>query len=445
MNKDNIVSVRKTVLRELLADFYERPLPAVTRRDLAFEILPSKILTLTGVRRAGKTYCLYQLMHRLIAEGVPKENLLWINFEDERLAPMTAAELGLLLDVYFERYPQKAKERIYLLLDEIQNVPVWERFVRRVHEAENAQIFLTGSSAKLLSREIATTLRGRALNYEIFPFSFPEYLRHRSIPPADQSRADKATLRNAFADYLQRGGFPETVGISEMAWRMILQEYVNLIMFRDVVERHGVKNQALIKYLVKCLLRQMAAPLSVHKLYRDLKSQGYRVGKDTLHLYLSYFEEAYSFFTVPIFSESVRMQQVNYRKLYTVDGGLTNAMVAGISERRGALLENCVFCHLRRLPGNELFYYRNRRGEEIDFLVMRGGEGVDLIQVTESLDDTASAEQTIEALWRAMEELQIGRARILTQDSEREERKGRKAIQIQPVWKWALAFGTAVR
>ncbi|MBI2346736.1 MAG: ATP-binding protein [Deltaproteobacteria bacterium] len=436
---------KKVVLGEVLADFHARTLPPLTTRDIAFEILPTKILTLTGVRRSGKTYCLYQLMHRLLAEGVPKENLVWVNFEDERLVPMMAAELGLILEVYFERYPEKQRERIYLFLDEIQNVEGWERFARRVHESENVQLFLTGSSAKLLSREIATSLRGRTLNYEIFPFTFAEYLRHRGIPPNARSRAEKTALRNASAAYLDRGGFPETVTASETAWRMILQEYVNLIIFRDVVERHGVRNQALIKYLVKCLLRQIAAPMTVHKLYRDLRSQGYTVGKDTLHCYLSYFEEAYSFFTVPIFSESVRMQEVNYRKLYTVDTGLTNAVVAGLSERRGQMLENSVFLHLCRLPGRGLFYYRNQRGAEIDFVILQRGRVTDVIQVTEHLDNASSAEQVVDDLWRAMEELRCAEAVIVTRDTEKELRKARKVIRVIPLWKWTLELSGAIR
>jgi uncharacterized protein len=427
---------KKEILAEIIADFHQRDLPLRTPRHISMEMPPSKIITLTGVRRAGKTYCLYQIVQTLLDRGIPKTHMLFINFEDERLMPMETQELGLILDAYYELHPETEKKTVYLFFDEIQNVPGWERFVRRVHESENAQIFITGSSAKLLSREIATALRGRTLNYEIYPFSFPEYLAHHSIRAIGKSGADKAKIRHALTQYLDRGGFPEVLSASEMIWRKVLQEYIDLIVYRDVVERYQIKNHPLIKYLVKFLLKNIASPLTIHKLYRDLKSQGYSVSKDTLHLYLSYLEEAYAFFTIPLYSESVRVQNVHYRKSYTVDVGLANAAVFSVSARRGLMLENAVFLQLKRTPLQEIFYYKNTKGEEIDFLLCERGGVCGLIQVTENLDDRDNREGILASLWRAMEELGLSKASIVTKDTAETFTQDGRVIEAYSFWQW---------
>ncbi|MBI2981569.1 MAG: ATP-binding protein [Deltaproteobacteria bacterium] len=430
------MSSKRDFLIEIIADFHRRPLPTLTHRRIPFEIVPSKVVSLSGVRRSGKTFCLYQLMQGLLEKGVSKENILFVNFEDERLIPMATGELSLILEAFYELYPAKKEEKIYLFLDEIQNVAGWAPFVRRIQDSENVQVFITGSSAKLMSREIATTLRGRTLNYEVFPFSFSEYLDHQGVNSRGQSSSDKAKIRHALASYLLRGGFPEILGASETVWRMTLQDYLNLIVYRDIVERHAIKNQQMIKYLIKFLLRNIAAPITINKLYRDLKSQGYQIAKDTLHLYLDYLEEAYTFFAVPVFSESVRVRNVNYRKIYTVDIGFVNSSSYGLSEKRGSILENTVFLHLRRDRENEICYYKTRRGKEIDFLVMKGGKLTGLIQVAENLEEHSTFERESASLWEAMEELKSPRGWILTRDTEKKIRREGRVIEVVPAWKW---------
>lgn len=426
----------KALFTELIADFHQRPLPTSTPRDGLWPLVPSKIHTLTGMRRVGKTFALYQLIAAQLAAGMPKTDIVLINFEDERLLPLNAQQLSSLLDAYAE-ITARPQPRL-LCLDEVQNVPGWERFVRRVHETQQTQLILTGSSANLLSREIATSLRGRALNCEVFPFSFAEYLRHGHVPAQPRSQVDKAQVRRAAKEYLRRGGFPEVLTTSEEIWRSVLQEYVNLVIYRDVVERHGIANHALIKYLVKFLLGNIAAPLTIHKLFRDLKSQGFAVSKDTLHRYLGYLEEAYAVFTVPILSESIRVRNVNYRKLYAIDGGLAMATTVGISERRGALLENAVFLQLRRQPNQDLYYYHTRQGAEIDFVVMRSNRLIDLIQVTEDLGGTKGRDALAADLWMAMEELGVRQSHIVTLEHEETLRRDKRTIHVVPLWQWLL-------
>ncbi|MBI2344403.1 MAG: ATP-binding protein [Deltaproteobacteria bacterium] len=485
-------------LKEIIADFHEKILPQITHRSIDYEIVPHKIITVTGVRRAGKTCFLYQIMHTLVQKGVPKQSILYLNFEDDRLSEITVKELSKILDCYFELYPENKKKKVYLFLDEIQNIGEWEKFVRRLHDSEEAQIFVSGSSAKLLSREIATSLRGRCINYEIFPFSFGEFLihlnnqryelqgklwthdtrqaagnqlnqRHRRgegeapaalpreacPPPAEgdppkagtarapiieikETSSSRAEIKHAFNDYIKYGGYPEIIGYSERIWRKTLQDYINLILYKDLIERHDIKNHSLVKYFIRHLLQNLSSPFSVNKFFKDMKSQGFSVGKDTLHLYLSYIEDAYAFFTVPIFSNSLRVQQVNYRKLYCVDVGLSQASVLGLAEREGALLENLVYVELRRDDVNEIYYYKTRSSREIDFFVIRNKKERDLIQVSVDPGDRTTRKREIGGLCEAMEELSLSKSMIITRDTEERFSEKGKEIKLIPFWKWAI-------
>ena len=419
--------------QSFIADFHERELPQLTPRDLTISYLPRKATSLIGVRRSGKTFYLYQLMHDLLKTGVDKTQFLFIDFEDERLGSLSATDLQTFVIAHKNLYPHLSDRQLYLFLDEVQNVENWEQFVRRMQETERAQVFITGSSAKLLSKEIATSLRGRTLTYEVFPFSFHEYLTHFGLSTHSKSQANQAKITHAMATYLKHGGFPETLGQTEEIFRLILQEYLNLIIYRDLIERHRIHNPKLIKLFIHTLLRNIAAPLSINKLHRDFTSQGYTLSKDTLHLYLSYLEEAYAFFTVELFSESIRAQQDNYRKIYVIDTGFVTANIFGISEKRGALLENTVFLALRRLPGGRLHYYRTKTQQEVDFIWTERGDIRALIQVSETLADHNTRTRELEGLSQAMDELEQRHAWIISLHESSTVSLGKKTITMVPI------------
>ena len=203
----------------------------------------------------------------------------------------------ILYRAYYELYPQKRDEKVYFFFDEIQNVEHWEKFVRRIYDSLNVQIFITGSSSKLLGSEISTALRGRTLAYEIFPFSFSEYLRFRKIEINLHSSKSLSYIANAFDDYIRHGAFPETVGVIPDIRSRTLKDYVDLIIYKDIVERHGIKNHALMKHLVKYCFSNMATLASMTKLYNDFKSQGFKLSKDTLFEYFSYLNDAFALFS----------------------------------------------------------------------------------------------------------------------------------------------------
>jgi len=380
-------------------------------------------------------------MTQLIDEGIAKERILFMNFEDERLLPFDSNQLTLLLNCYYELYPSFKDNKIYIFFDEIQNIDNWERFIRRIHESENIQINLTGSSSNLLSQEIATALRGRTLSFEIFPFSFNEFLSFKKVTPNFKSSKDRSHVVHAFEDYLIRGGFPEVLDCSESLRIRILQDYFNMILYRDLIERYDIRNNSLIKYLLKFLLASNANPFSVNKFVNDSKSQGYRFSKDSIHNYISYLQDGYFFSFVPILSESLRKRQVNHKKIYAVDHGLVTATVATRSYNTGRLLETMVHNHLRiQYSREQIFYYKTRSGFEIDFVTMNRGSVNSIIQVCENLTDPATREREIRAIVQGMEELGLSESTIITRSEKELYQSNNKRIYIVPFWQWAIDF-----
>lgn len=378
-----------TIIEQLIGDFQERTLPQPTLRESVLPALPGKIDALIGMRRTGKSWRIFQAMNQLLAAGAPKESLLYINFDDERLHPMGAADLQRIPETFFRLYPENKNRRCHLFFDEIQNVSGWDLFVRRLLDTENTQISLTGSSARLLSREIATALRGRSLATEIFPFSFAEALRHQgeddrlSGPPGSRRRA---LLANRLRAYLESGGFPEVQGVESGLRIRILQDYVDVVILRDIVERHGIGNLAPLRYLIRHLLGSPACAFSVNRFHNDLKSQGIACGKNSLHDYLAHLEDAYLVQSISLDSRSARQRQVNPRKLYPIDTGLAQAFRHGPGMDRGRLLETLVFLDLRR-RGFDIAYFRSEQGYEVDFLARSGACAPLAIQACETLAD----------------------------------------------------------
>jgi predicted AAA+ superfamily ATPase len=429
----------ETLFERLIADFQERPLPKLTARDTRLPALKGKIDTLIGMRRTGKSWRLYQAMQERIDRGLPKQRLLYVNFDDERLQPLTAAELHRITDTWYSLYPDNKTQDCYLYFDEIQNVPGWEVFVRRLLDTEQIQITLTGSSARLLSREIATALRGRSLSTELFPFSFQEMLRHTRPdfasgegPPGSHQRA---ILANALREYADAGGFPEVQGLPAHLRARILQEYVDVVILRDVVERHQVANVRALRYLIRHLLGTPGAAFSVNRFYQDLKSQGVAVGKNTLHEFLDYLEDAYLIQTLALDSRSERKRQVNPRKIYPIDPGLARAYRYAPNAQRGWQLETLVYLDLRR-RGFEISYYRSEDGYEVDFFARSFDQPPQAIQVSADLADSRTREREVRALTAAMKERQIRDATIVTLDEEDQLETPIGPIRIQPAWRW---------
>ena len=366
--------------------------------------------------------------------------MLYLDFEDERLAGLEVGDLRHIVDAFYRRYPASREKKCWFYFDEIQNVPGWERFLRRLIDTENVLLTVTGSSAKLLSREIATSLRGRSLTSELLPFSFAETLAHTGVavpkrwpPPANV----RSQLENRLNRYLEVGGFPEVQGLSIELRRRVLRDYVDVVLFRDVAERHQVTNLSALRQLQRSLLARPAHHFSIHRLHNDLRSQGVRVGKDSLHQYLAYLEDAFLIFTLEIASPSIRARQVNPRKCYWIDPGLAAVRPLRPSVDLGYRLENLVYLELRR-RGCSLAYVQTAAGHEVDFLAELPDGSRELVQVAADLTAVETRRRESRALGEAMEELDVEGATIVTLGDAETVEVGGRPVAVVPTWRWLL-------
>ena len=418
----------KDVFKLLINDFFDKKLN-VKKRDINIPLNSNKIVTLVGVRRSGKTYILFDLIKQL-REKVNYKNIIYINFEDDRLFGLKAGDLSLLIDAYFEMYPQKRDEKIYLFLDEIQEIDGWEKFVRRIYDTLNIQIFLTGSSAKMLSVELASSLRGRTITYEIFPLSFKEYLEFKDIEVNLYSSKSLSFIKNQFEIYLKEGGFPEIVFEEDKDIKQrILRDYVDLIIYRDIIERYNIKNLFLLKFLIRYIFSNPSTLVSFNKLYNELKTLGYKLSKDTLFDYFNYLNDVYSVFFVSIFRSSIKEEQRNPKKVFIVDNGFNYIYHTSFSSEYSKLYENLVFLHLRR-KYKEVYYFKEK--QEVDFFVPEVNL---LINVSYKIDNQKTLNREISALQEAMEKYKIDKSYLITSEEEKEI----SGIKIIPLWKFLLS------
>jgi len=406
---------KKEIVKSLIREFHHRSLPQYTHRAIDLPLKVEKIITLIGVRRSGKTFLLYQLMDRLLNE-TDKTHLIFINLEDERLG-LVAGEADLILQAYRELYPTHDMASCYFFFDEIQNLPGWEGFLRRLYDTVSRHIFLTGSNARMLSSEISTSLRGRSISYEVFPLSFREYLNFKRIPVDFYVPEKKAAIYNALESYLEFGGFPELVSIDDENVRYrILQEYFNVMLFRDLVERYEIKNLIALKFFIKRLFSSATKQVSINRIYNDLKSAGIRIGKNSLYGFLEQAEAIFLVQTLKKHSQKVSIQEFGERKIFIIDNGLLNSVVFKFSDNRGKAMEQVVFWELRR-RGGEVFFLKN--GYECDFVtVSRAGDVTDIIQVCSDLSDPHTLLREKKGISMACKQSGVFHGTIITYDRQ---------------------------
>lgn len=434
----------KTTLKDLIIEFHHSELPEVIERPMSvFQLPPNvrKAHVFIGMRRVGKTYLLYQDIHYRLAAGVAKTKLLYLNFEDDRLIHFTAHDFQTILEAYFELYPEwmQTKDLVFYF-DEIQNIEGWEIFIRRLLDKEWMEIFITGSSAKLLSRDIATSLRGRCLTTEVFPLGLNEYLHHRKISVDQHLTTKEKILIKHHADiYLRRGGFPETLDMPENLYHQTIQSYVHATVFRDVIERYEISEPHIIKvFLIHCL-QNTASSLSITKVHKTLRSRGESVNRNNLYAYLDYFEDAYLLECVPLFDFSARKRQVNPSKIYCMDPGIIDTYSMKPEMEMGTRLENAVYMGLRQQGVENIFYYKTLSGKEVDFVTQSINGHLALYQVSVTLDDAKTKVREINALIEAAQALELKIAYIITQDThEILEMPDGLMIKILPYWEWIL-------
>ncbi|MCU0724426.1 MAG: ATP-binding protein [Planctomycetes bacterium] len=439
---------RARVIETLLRDFWERPLPAFTARDAALLVRPGKADVLIGMRRAGKTWRLFQEMARLLASGMDKRHIFYLNLEDDRLDPIGPRLLAEALETFYRLSPEARTSGTHLFLDEAQRAENWSRFARRVLDTERVQLYVTGSSSKILSTEVSTEFRGRGFATEILPFSFREFVRHAGEVPPEETPGSRrrSRLERHLRSYLTVGGMPEVQGCEEAVRIRMLQDYVQLVLLRDVLERHGISNVPAARELTRAAISSTGSRFSIHKVYRDLRSRGLDVGKDTVYALMEHFEEAFLLFRVPVFGRPLRKRGAAPKKVYAVDPGLAAAMSHSTSGNVGARLETAVYLELRRRSRDPreggISYYVTNSDREVDFAVggSPDGDGPRFIQVCADMGDGATRRRELAALEEAMGECGAASATVVTLEESGEERTAHGAVELVPAWRWLLGL-----
>jgi len=434
--------INKELIKELIVSFQLSLPKKITIRERIVRADTGKIAVYVGVRRCGKSNSMYLTINDLIKSGVDRKNILFLNFDDERLQ-FEQDDFDVIIQAYSELYPEIELGKAYLFFDEIQVTNGWEQFIRRIYEQVNQNIFLTGSNSKMLSTEIASSLRGRTLQTEFFPLSFSEYLTFRGVSYNLYGSTDKALLIHHFDNYLNEGGFPELVRFRDNLQKedaeKILQEYYFVMIYRDLVERYEIKNIPALKYFLRRVLVNSTKPTSIRKIYHELKSAGIEASKNLLYQWIDYVEQIYLFLSLSKFEPSFVKEHTGDKKYYCIDTGLYKALNAQTTENKGAMLENAVFLHLRRQTGfqKKLNYFKGKR--ECDFIVSNNETVEKIIQVSWDVSDNETYKRELEGLIEASNNLNCKDLTLITKDQLNTVDYKGYTVNIIPAYRYFLS------
>ncbi|MFH1636983.1 MAG: ATP-binding protein [Candidatus Woesearchaeota archaeon] len=417
--------LEESKIREILGQWKAFWKKEIIHREIADKISKSiskEIIDLVGVRRSGKSTTLALIIKKL---KLDEEDVLYVNFEDPAFVNYYGLEL---LDKIWEAYNIEVnpKKKPYLFFDEIQVIPRWEKWVRKIRDLELAHVFVTGSSSKLLSKEFGTALTGRHLSFTVYPLSFGEYIRFKGLKIPKPLHEKKVALKRALKSYLIGGGFPE---VTLTGNQDLLKDYFEDILYKDIVLRHEIRDVNSLRKLANFCMTNISSPIT----YNSIKKQ-YGLSLDSVRSYLSYMEEAFLLFLVPVFSYSLKVQEFSPKKVYCIDNGLRNAVSFKFSKDEGKLAENLVFLELKR-RGKEVYYWKGKN--EVDFVLNERGGSLVAINVTYS-DNIEKRELDSLKEFKDKFTNKAGRLILLTKDLEKKE----GCIEFIPLWKW-LSEGEA--
>ena len=440
------------IIAETISDFSLNNYRPILQRDLSLGTalqprIGNLVKVITGMRRSGKSYRLFQEMDELIQQGVRPNRICYFNFEDNRLAPITAETGDEVLNTFYELHPEALTEGAYLFFDELQEMQDWGTWLRRIVDTRKATIYVSGSSSKMLSTEIATEFRGRAIDFELLPYSFREVARNNGIDDA-HSTSEQIKLRKLFSTYLQRGGFPAAQELPEELAIPLLQSYAQQVVARDVIERHNISRPRVAAAFTRRVLGTNGKQLSIRKTENILRSMGLSTSRELLADMLDYLQEAYLIFQIRDFSFSLSDTTTSLPKIYAIDPGLAAANTNASIQDEGQRLENAVYLELRRRTvgsrrGMISSYHTKAHGYEIDFVVGDELEGhpYELYQVTDSMDDEQTRARELRALWEAMEESRLHNGTIIVGEGEHasyDSPDGAHTVRQVPAWEWML-------
>ncbi|MCI1720975.1 MAG: ATP-binding protein [Bacteroidales bacterium] len=430
---------RKEIIQALIANKQSEIPFSVNARELKLPLQVKKIITIPGVRRCGKSSLMMLAINDLIAKGIDKKKILWLGFDDERLYDMTTSELDEVITAYSEMFPDISIREVYMFFDEIQIIEKWELFVLRLYKSYCKNIYISGSNAFLLSGELSSALRGWPIEYNAYPLSFKEFCNFKQVDYTSYTENGKAKIKKAFIEFNNRGGFPEIALTKENSLKdNKLQGYFNTMLFRDLVEHYKISNPEIARYFIKRIMANIGCPTSILKIYKDIKSQGYAVGKEMLYELSEHICSIFMFFKIPKYVKSIIKEENSLHKYYCIDNGLKNSVLIPQNEDNGKSLENSVFLHLKRncLPTDKIYYYSGKN--ECDFVKQNGDKISNLIQVTWDMHAESTRNRELNGILEASKATGCKNLTIVTNDDEEIIKINNLDINVVPAWKWLL-------
>lgn len=424
---------------QVIREFWDSELPVVVDRDIDLDEESELINDIVGVRRSGKTFLMFNKIREL-QKKAGKEATIYINFENRKLSPPKTDCFNDIIDFVYKEKLLQDHDKIYLFLDEVQRVKGWEKYIRSIYDEFKGRIkiFVSGSSANLLTRDYGKLLTGRHITRKVFPLSFKEFLRFKNFG-FKQTEKKISETKKFLEEYLRYGGFPEVV-LSNKKEELLNQLFTDLLA-RDVLGRAEVRKEQILEEFTYYLASNISNLLSFNKMSNYFKSRGMTASVPTLQNYFNLLKNAFVFFDNTIFSYKVKDQLQYPRKIYCIDNGLPSLVGFKFSEDIGKLYENCVAVELLRSReySVENFYWQNHRNREVDFVVKKGTEIAQLIQVCCDLEDEETKYRETESLLRASEDLDCKNLLVITSDYKNKERLDKRTINYIPLWEWLLS------
>ncbi len=417
------------------------PFPIVPR-DIQILPVTRKATVIIGVRRCGKSTWQHEKIESLLRDGVRTEDICFIDFSDDRLDFLRGeeSEPAVISDTYYAMYPESHAHKVFFFFDELQYVNRWAQFVNRIQTTENCEVYISGSSAKLLSKEIGSELGGRAFPWELFPFSFREFLRANGKPETITDISSRDAIIGAFGEYVTKGGMPERLILPKETMAPIyFQNLIHDVLTWDIMLRYNISHPVQLKRLVHILMNNFSRVISVNKLKQRLAGERNRLAPELINDYIVKLTDCYLLFTVPIRSSNVAVQAVNPKKVYCVDHAMAQAYSRATTDNSGFALENMIFVALRRTTEN-VYYYKTSRGDEIDFAVGPDSD-IRLIQVCWELGKQGKTrDREIRALIEGMGELDLQVSWLITayEDEKIVDDATGRSIYVIPAYKWLL-------
>lgn len=432
------------ILQRIIADFHARSLPLLTTRDRPIHFVRDMSVSIVGSRRSGKTYRTYQFVKDHLEQGGKMENICRVQFNDHRLSDMKRGDLSAVDEAYYALYPEKrGREPVFFIFDEIHRVEGWEDYVLHLLDEPLHRVLITGSTARLLSGEIASSLRGKNMPVTLYPFSFREFLRHYGIVPDVVTSRGQGHLRKFLQRYLQQGGFPGLLDADERVHIDLLQTYWDTMVLRDIIEAHPDENIPItvFSHFAQALVVRTACPFTVRAMVTGMREAGLSFTAETIYRYLHFLEEAFMVFSVPIYSPSEKVRQRNYHKVYAIDWALAQAMAPAEGVDASRQLENMVYLELRR-RGWEVSYFRTRQGWEIDFVAVRKADRPRkplICQVAYSMKGKEVRDRELRGVAETARYLHADQVIVVTLNDEETVVVDGIQVDIIPAWKWLLA------